>query len=407
MATPATMSRIFLQSRSLASTSKAFSAIRTLCTSNPAASIPAHPYGGLEGGFKQIDGSTVEVTAPPADMPHYTLNTGAKIPAIGMGTFTGTRNTAKAEGGTMYETTKMWLRSGGRLVDAASNYLNEDEIGDAIEESINEGWVTRDEIFISSKLNNPYHRPEDVRPMLEKSLMDLKVDQTDMFLMHWPTAFKYVPYDATTRGFPLDYEPDCCTKVTGVEWDPVKFQADWPPPHLDTGVTIHETWQAMSECVDAGLTKAIGVCNFKVSLLHELLCGTDHVPAVVQSERHPYCQQTNLIKFCQMNGILFQGYSPLGYGEFKSDTEVSVLENPIINEIAKKHGKSAASTVLRWHIQGGIGVPPFSLKENELRENLTVGSWSLDEEDMAAIATVDKDFHYLRPEAWYGLPLWS
>lgn len=407
MASAATVSRVWLQGRALASSTNAFNSVRTFSTSNKVASIPAHPYGGLKGGFKQIDGSTLEITPPPADMPHFPLNNGQQLPAIGMGTFTGTRNTAKAEGGTLYETTKMWLRSGGRLIDAASNYLNEDEIGDAMEECINEGWITRDEIFISSKLNNPYHRPEHVRPMLEKSLMDLKVDQVDMYLMHWPTAFKYVPYDPTMRGFPLDYEPDCCTKVTGVQWDPVEFAKDWPPPHLDMGVTIHDTWEAMAECVDLGLTKGVGVCNFKVTLLHELLCGTDHVPSIVQSESHPYCQQTDLIKFCKMNGIQYQGYSPLGYGEFKSADEMSVLENPVIAEIGAKHGKSSASVVLRWHVQRGVGVPPFSLKENELRENLTVGSWALDDEDMEQIATLDKEFHYLRPDAWYGLPLWS
>ena len=181
----------------------------------------------------------------------------------------------------------MWLRMGGRGIDAASNYLNEDEIGDAIADCIAEGFVSREEIYLSSKLNNPYHRPEHVRPMLEKSLLDLRVDQVDMYLMHWPTAFKYVPYEQHKRGFPEEYEPDCCTAVTGVQWDAAAFQQDWPPPHLDMGVTIHETWQAMVECYNAGLTRGIGVCNFKVSLLHELLCGTDTAPHVLQCESHP------------------------------------------------------------------------------------------------------------------------
>jgi len=99
--------------------------------------------------------------------------------------------------------------------------------------------------------------------------------------------------------------------------------------------------------------------------------------------------------------------SPLGYGEFKSADEIAVLENPVIAKIGQKHGKSTAATVLRWHIQRGVCVPPFSLYENELRENLKVGDWALDEEDMVEIATLDKAYHYLRPEAWYGLPLWS
>merc|ERR1712137_462325 len=137
-------------------------------------------------------------------MPYKTLSNGVRVPAIGMGTFTGTRNTAKAQAVTLYETTKMWLRCGGRGIDAASNYLNEDEIGDAIADCINAGFVSREDIFLSSKLNNPYHRPEHVRPMLEKSLLDLRVDQVDMYLMHWPTAFKYVPYDQNMRGFPED-----------------------------------------------------------------------------------------------------------------------------------------------------------------------------------------------------------
>lgn len=372
-----------------------------------AMSVPAHPYGGLVGGFKQVDGSTVDITPAPDDMPYFTLNNGHTVPAIGTGTFTGTRATAKAEPGTMYETTKMWLRMGGRGIDAASNYLNEDEIGDAMEDCINEGWITRDEIYVSSKLNNPYHQPEHVKPMLEKSLLDLKIDQVDMYLMHWPTAFTYVPYDANTRGFPTEYEPDCCTGVTGVQWDPEVFQKDWPPPHLDMNVTIHQTWQAMVECVEAGLVKSIGVCNVKVSLLHELLKGTDYVPQIVQCESHPYCQQSGLIQMCEQNGIQFQAYSPLGYGEFKSDDEVSVLENPVVQKIASKHGKSTAQVVLRWHIQRGVPTPPFSLHENEMRQNLTVGSWALEDSDMEAMKSIDKDFHYLRPESWYGLPLWS
>jgi len=163
----------------------------------------------------------------------------------------------------------MWIRMGGRMIDAASNYLNEDEIGDAIADCIAEGIVKREDLFVSSKLNNPYHRTEHVEPMLRKSLLDLRLDYVDMYLMHWPTAFVHVPCDLTKRGFPEDYEPDCCTKVTGVKWDVAKFEKDWPPPHLDMGVTIHETWAAMAKCKELGLARNIGVCNFKVSFLEE------------------------------------------------------------------------------------------------------------------------------------------
>jgi len=296
---------------------------------------------------------------------------------------------------------------GGRAIDAAQNYLNEQEIGDAIADCIDEGIVTREELFVSSKLNNPYHREEHVRPALEKTLLDLRLDYVDMYLMHWPTAFVHVPFDGTKRGFPESYEPDCCTGVTGVNWDPEEFEKDWPPPHLDMGVTIHQTWNAMEQCADAGLARNIGVCNTKVTLLHELAKGGGRTPSVVQVECHPYNQQIGLLKYCRMNKIAFQPYSPLGYGAFKGDDEVTVLQNPVLGEIAKQHDKSTAQVVLRWHIQRGVNTCPFSLHENELRQNLSVGDWELSEEDMATIATIDKQFHYLRPDSWYGLPLWS
>lgn len=368
---------------------------------------PSWPYVGNPNGFKQVDPTTVKLTAASETMPSFQLPNGDFMPAIGMGTFTGTRHTSAVQAGTMYKTTKMWIRMGGRSIDCAQNYLNEDEIGDAIYECIKDGIVTREELFISSKLNNPYHRKEHVQPAMEKTLLDLRLDYVDMYLMHWPTAFVYVPFNGNVRGFPESYEPDCCTGVTGVAWDPEKFKKSWPPPHLDMGVTIHETWNAMEKLQENGMTRNIGVCNTKVSALHELLCGAKIKPAVVQVECHPYNQQHQLLEFAQMNGIQFQPYSPLGYGAFKKDNEVGVLESPLLGEIGAKYGKSIAETVLRWHIQRGTPTCPFSLRENELRMNLTVGDWELEEEDMEAIKTLDKDFHYLRPESWYGLPLWG
>ena len=117
--------------------------------------------------------------------------------------------------------------------------------------------------------------------------------------------------------------------------------------------------------------------------------------------------EPSLSNGCEMNDMQFQGYSPLGYGEFKAADEVGVLDNPVIGAIGRKHDKHPAAVVLRWHYQRGVGTPPFSLYEDELRENLGVGSWALDDSDMAEIRALDKDFHYLRPDSWYGLPLWS
>eukprot|EP00051_Salpingoeca_urceolata_P026272 m.476690 g.476690 ORF g.476690 m.476690 type:complete len:385 (-) comp20614_c0_seq1:209-1363(-) len=352
------------------------------------------------------DDAGVEVARPPTTLPVMPLRSGDCMPAIGMGTFTGTRLTQRCEPGTMRDTVHMWLRLGGRMVDCAQNYLNEDEIGDGLQMAIDEGVVTRDDVWITSKLNNPYHRREHVRPALEKTLLDLGVDQLDLYLMHWPTAFKYVPFDPTVRGFPMDYEPDQCSAVTGKLWDETKHGA-WPPPHLDRGVTIHETWDAMVDLYKEGLVKNIGVCNFNVMLLNELMCGSDVAPHVVQIESHPFLQQTHMLDFCQRNGIQMQAYSPLGYGVFKGGEEPTVLLHPELKRIGDKHGQSSAAVCLQWHVQRGVATCPMSLRENELRENLKPGSWQLDSTDLDAIARLDLGHHYLRPADWYNLPLWS
>ncbi|EGB06047.1 hypothetical protein AURANDRAFT_30071, partial [Aureococcus anophagefferens] len=262
-------------------------------------------------------------------------------------------------------------------VDGASNYLNEAEIGDALAEAEAEGLIAKKEdIWLTTKLNNPYHAPEHVRPALEKSLLDLGVDKVDLFLMHWPTAFTH--WAKTGR---------------------------WPP-HLARGISIHDTYAAMLACRDAGLCDHVGVANFNVMLLHELCC-VNEAPAVVQCESHPFLQQRNLVDHCRRSGIQFQAYSPLGYGEFKGETEVWPLGDATILGIAAKHGVSPAQICLRWTYQRGVCTMPMTIKEREMRENLSIFHFELDDEDNAAIAALELRHHYLRPEDWYGLPLWD
>ena len=134
-----------------------------------------------------------------------------------------------------------------------------------------------------------------------------------MYLMHWPVPFVPVPFEndprySDGRGLADSYEPDQCTKVIGKDWSETHWDKTGEfPPHLLTGVTIHDTWRAMIVCKEAGLCKNIGVCNFNVQLLHELCIGNPtHLPAILQCESHPYCQQANLVKYCQRMGIQFQ-----------------------------------------------------------------------------------------------------
>ena len=299
--------------------------------------------------------------AVPTALPHCTLGAYAKqMPMIGMGTFTGTRFTQKAQPGDMERLVGQWIDLGGRMIDGAQNYLNEAEIGAAVTKAIAEKKVTRDELWLTSKLNNPYHRKEHVREACEKTLLDLNVDYVDLYLLHWPTAFVHVPFsehDLRNKGLSQEYEPDMCSGVTGVKWQ--DLDGSWPPPHLDMKVTIHETWAAMEQLVCDGLVKNIGVCNTQVQLLHELLCGATVKPAVVQHESHVYLQQWGLLKYCQMNQIQFQAYSPLGYGEFVGADEVKVLEHPVLQGIARKHGLdeskgSVAAVCLQWCTQRGV-----------------------------------------------------
>ncbi len=303
-----------------------------------------------------------------------------------------------------------WLRQGGRMIDCAQNYLNEAELGDAVSECIKDGTLSsREDVFLSSKLNNPYHARKDVRPALEKSLLDLDVDYLDMFLMHWPVPFVHVPLpESKDRGLPLSYEPDQCSAVTGTNFE----ESHWDktgvmPPHLAKGVSIHETWEAMVECKKAGLVKNIGVCNFNVQLLHELCINTDELPAINQCESHPFLQQWGLLKYCNNMGIQFQSYSPLGYGLFKGDNEASVIGHPVLDKIGSAYGKTSAQVALRWCVQRGVSTSPHTLKENEMQQNLDIFDFELSAEDMAAIRKLELGHHYLRPDTWYGLPYWD
>ncbi|CAG5175596.1 uncharacterized protein ALTATR162_LOCUS8149 [Alternaria atra] len=206
---------------------------------------------------------------------HFTLNTGAQIPAVGFGTW-------QAKPGEVERAVETALKAGYRHIDCAAIYRNEAEVGDGIRRS----GVPRSEIFLTGKLWNTKHAPEDVEAALDKSLQDLGVEYLDLFLMHWPVAFN----GATGKWFPL--------RENGV-FDLVD---------IDPATT----YKAMEKLLDTGKVRAIGVSNFTVNRLNDLLSKTDVVPAVNQVEAHPYLQQPPLFDFCKSKGILIEAYSPLG-----------------------------------------------------------------------------------------------
>lgn len=326
---------------------------------------------------------------------------------LGLGTFAGTRKTRVTPVGVVGKAVEDAIEKHGyRLLDCAQNYLNEDEIGDAVKNVLKRGSVKRSDLFITSKLNNPYHHREHVLPALKKTLLDLDTPYVDLYLMHWPVAFAYVPFDPAVRGFPMSYEPDDCSNVD-LATQPWVGGPRATHPKVDMTVSIRETWEAMEALVQTGLVRAIGVANFTVPLLHDLLTYAKIVPAVNQIETHPFGQQAGMNQFCRAQGIVHQAYSPLGYGEFKKNTERTVLTDPTIKGIASRVGRSPAQVVLRWHLQRGVSAIPKTINDKEMKENAALHDFSLTDADMHAIEALDQNYHYLRPRDWFGLPLWD
>uniref|UniRef100_A0A7R9ZQV4 NADP-dependent oxidoreductase domain-containing protein n=1 Tax=Craspedostauros australis TaxID=1486917 RepID=A0A7R9ZQV4_9STRA len=309
---------------------------------------------------------------------------------------------------------------GYRRIDCAPVYFNEDKIGDAFQQILtssassphatsmstsisttahantnsntkkdSENSIDREDLYVVSKLASPFHRKEHVELALRKTLNDLRLEYLDLFLIHWPPAFEYVDIDLTQRGYANE---DIDDSDDGRK--------------IDATVSIHETWHAMEQLVHRGLVKQIGVSNFSVSLLHELMTRCIIPPAVNQVEAHPYLQQTKLLRYCQKRGVHFQAYSPLGTPGFKESEEPMVLHDPVLRSIAASHNASAAVVCLAWAIQRGTSVVVKSASAQRQAENLSVAnadtSIRLTDAEIGRISKLDRGYRFFRPEDWWG-----
>jgi D-xylose reductase len=275
------------------------------------------------------------------------------------------------------------IRVGYRHIDSACDYGNEVEAGQGIRAALAKGLCRRDDLWVTSKLWNTYHEPQYVRPAVERTLHDLGLDSLDLYLVHFPIALKYVPFE--TR-----YPP---------EWthDPAANE-----PHMEPiAVPLADTWRAMEGLVSAGLVRRIGLCNSSVALIRDLLAAARIPPAVLQVELHPFLTQEKLLRFCREASIAVTAFSPLGAPSYvplgMATAAESVLEHPVVTGIAAAIGCTPAQVVLRWGMQRGTAVIPKTSRPERLRENLAACEFTLSAEQMQAISSLDRGRRFNDP----------
>jgi D-xylose reductase len=314
------------------------------------------------------------VTTP--SMTDLKLHSGDTLPSVGLGLW----KVANEDAPRLVQDA---IEVGYRHFDLACDYGNEVEAGQGIRAAIDAGLCKREDLWITSKLWNTYHAKKHVRAACEKSLGDLGLDYLDLYLIHFPIAQKFVPFEER-------YPP---------AWfaDP-----DADNPRVETAaVPISETWGAMEELVDAGLTKNIGVCNFGTSLLRDLLSYARIKPAVLQVESHPYLTQEKLLRYCAQEGIAYTAFSPLGALSYfalnMAEQNESVIQEPAVKAIAESVGRSPAQVLLRWGVQRGTAVVPKTSKRERLIENLAIFDFELSADDMQAIATLNRTRRFNDP----------
>ena len=261
-------------------------------------------------------------------VPDIALNDGNTIPQLGFGVF-------QIEPGETAEAVTEALRVGYRHIDTAEMYGNEREVGEGLRAS----GLDRGDAFVTSKLNNAFHEPDDARRAFDETLSELGFDHVDLFLIHWPLPTLY-------------------------------------------GGDFVSTWKVMEEFHNDGRARSVGVSNFQVDHLERLAAETDTVPAVNQIEVHPYFTNESVRAYGQEHGIVTEAWSPIAQG--------GVLDDSTITEIAGKVGKTPAQVVLRWHIQRGDIVFPKSVTPSRMQENFDIFDFELDSADMEEISSLDQ-----------------
>ncbi|XP_033757453.1 aldo-keto reductase family 1 member B1-like [Pecten maximus] len=303
-----------------------------------------------------------------AATPAKIFPSGFKIPCVGLGTW-------KSKPGEVGEAVKSAIRLGYRHFDCALAYLNEQEVGQAIKECINDGIVKREDLFITTKLWNTYHSKARVSEGCKESLTNLGMDYVDLYIIHWPLPMKEGPemFPVTADGKRAD--------VVDIDYT--------------------ETWTAMQDLVDQGLCRSIGLSNFNSKQIQRLLdLGLKHPISCNQIEISPYITNEKLLQFCKSKDIVVVAYSPLGSADrpWAKPSDPTLLEEPEILKMAARCNKSAGQVVLRWGIQRGYVVIPKSVSSARQKQNIELFDFALDDDEMKIIHGMNRNFRVCRWE---------
>ncbi|MBY9079217.1 aldo/keto reductase [Paenibacillus sp. HN-1] len=259
-----------------------------------------------------------------------TLHNGIEMPRMGLGVF------QVEEGRELIEAVKSAIKNGYRSIDTAAVYANESGVGQGIREALEAGGLSREDLFVTSKVWNADLGYEETLSAYDASLERLGLEYLDLYLIHWPVAGKY-----------------------------------------------KDAWRALEKLYREGRVRAIGVSNFQVYHLEDLLADAEVKPMVNQVEFHPYLTQTELLRYTREQCIQLEAWAPLMQG--------GLLEQPVLKEIASAYGKTVPQIILRWDLQHGVITIPKSTKEHRIAENASVFDFELSLEDMARIDALNQD----------------
>ncbi|MCC5939533.1 MAG: aldo/keto reductase [Lunatimonas sp.] len=297
-------------------------------------------------------------------MNQLTFSNGDTMPAIGLGTW-------KSAPGEVFQAVLWALQAGYRHLDCAAVYQNEKEVGDALTKAFADGIVRREEIFITSKLWNNAHLEGEVAGGLDRTLADLQLDYVDLYLIHWPVALKsHVLFPKQGDDY-LSYEE----------------------------ASLSGTWKGMVNQKISGRARHIGVSNFNIAKLTEILDSSDVRPEMNQIESHPYLRQDELVSFCKERGILLTAYSPLGSADRpkarRREDDPVLLEDQAVAEIARNHGVSPAQVLIAYALHRGMAVIPKSVNQARITQNFAAQEVILDAEELRQLNSLSVQFRFV------------